>query len=325
MSRNKIVAARNGPARRHRPGQGRILCRLRCSRDSRSHPRLFFLGDGDLAVITPEGVQLTDFDGQPVEPPGPARHLGPDHGGKGRLQAFHAQGNLRAAALRARHHCWDASRRKPAKSSSTRWRSPRQSSRTSSKINIAACGTSWHAGLAGKFMIERLARIPGRSRLRQRVALSRSHHRRATRSSCYQPVRRNRRHHRRAARSQAKGREDAGHLQRGGLDDHARSRRHHLHPRRSGNRRRFHQSIYRPAHRAVLSRSVPGQVRGKLTPDAAQASSCRNSRALPDKLEHPAATTRNAKSWRANSSATGFPVPRPRHPLSHRARRRAQS
>jgi glutamine---fructose-6-phosphate transaminase (isomerizing) len=28
------------------------------------------------------------------------------------------------------------------------------------KINIAACGTSWHAGLAGKFMIERLAKIP---------------------------------------------------------------------------------------------------------------------------------------------------------------------
>src|ERR1019366_8296058 len=28
------------------------------------------------------------------------------------------------------------------------------------KINIAACGTSWHAGLAGKFMIETLARIP---------------------------------------------------------------------------------------------------------------------------------------------------------------------
>ena len=27
-------------------------------------------------------------------------------------------------------------------------------------MNIAACGTSWHAGLAGKFMLERLARIP---------------------------------------------------------------------------------------------------------------------------------------------------------------------
>src|SRR4051812_19039589 len=27
-------------------------------------------------------------------------------------------------------------------------------------MTIAACGTSWHAGLAGKFMIERLARLP---------------------------------------------------------------------------------------------------------------------------------------------------------------------
>ena len=27
-------------------------------------------------------------------------------------------------------------------------------------IKIAACGTSWHAGLAGKYMIEQLARIP---------------------------------------------------------------------------------------------------------------------------------------------------------------------
>src|SRR3989441_703562 len=28
------------------------------------------------------------------------------------------------------------------------------------KLNITACGTSWHAGLAGKFMIETLARVP---------------------------------------------------------------------------------------------------------------------------------------------------------------------
>ena len=31
---------------------------------------------------------------------------------------------------------------------------------SASSINIAACGTSWHAGLAGKYMIERLARVP---------------------------------------------------------------------------------------------------------------------------------------------------------------------
>ena len=28
---------------------------------------LFFLADGDMAVLTPDGVKLTDFDGQPVE------------------------------------------------------------------------------------------------------------------------------------------------------------------------------------------------------------------------------------------------------------------
>ena len=32
--------------------------------------------------------------------------------------------------------------------------------RAAKKINIIACGTSWHAGQAGKFMIESLARVP---------------------------------------------------------------------------------------------------------------------------------------------------------------------
>ena len=32
--------------------------------------------------------------------------------------------------------------------------------RAATKINIIACGTSWHAGQAGKFMIESLARVP---------------------------------------------------------------------------------------------------------------------------------------------------------------------
>src|SRR6202161_2290379 len=32
--------------------------------------------------------------------------------------------------------------------------------RAATQINIAACGTSWHSALAGKYMIERLARVP---------------------------------------------------------------------------------------------------------------------------------------------------------------------
>ncbi len=41
-----------------------------------------------------------------------------------------------------------------------RWISRPRSSRPSSQVKIIACGTSWHAALAGKFMIEKLARIP---------------------------------------------------------------------------------------------------------------------------------------------------------------------
>src|SRR5258708_24203721 len=36
---------------------------------------------------------------------------------------------------------------------------PEDDWRNVSLINIAACGTSWHAGLVGKYMIERLARL----------------------------------------------------------------------------------------------------------------------------------------------------------------------
>ncbi|HKO12141.1 MAG TPA: glutamine--fructose-6-phosphate transaminase (isomerizing), partial [Acidobacteriaceae bacterium] len=37
---------------------------------------------------------------------------------------------------------------------------PEESFRQARNIHIAACGTSWHAATAGKFMIERLARMP---------------------------------------------------------------------------------------------------------------------------------------------------------------------
>jgi glutamine---fructose-6-phosphate transaminase (isomerizing) len=85
-----------------------------------------------------------------------------------------------------------------------------------SSINIAACGTSWHAALTGKYMIERLARLPVdvdyASEYRYRDPI-----RRPQRAGpAHHAVRRNRRHAGRAARDEGAGLEDRGHLQRGG-------------------------------------------------------------------------------------------------------------
>ena len=126
-----------------------------------SHTRdMFFLADGDMAVLTPDGVHLTDFDGRPVKRQVTHILWDPIMAEKGGYKHFmlkeifeqpRAVRDTIAGARRAR---------RPAASSWTRWTSPPRSSPSFSRCKIIACGTSWHAALAGKFMIEKLARIP---------------------------------------------------------------------------------------------------------------------------------------------------------------------
>ena len=87
-----------------------------------------------------------------------ARHLGSDLRGKGRLQTFHAQGDCRAAARRPGNGAGPrVARHRPGAPSEMAISDA--DLRQINKITLLACGTSWHAALVGKFMIEELAKI----------------------------------------------------------------------------------------------------------------------------------------------------------------------
>ncbi len=121
---------------------------------------VFFLGDGEIAVINRDAVRVTDFDGDSVQPSIQRITWDPIMAEKGGFKHFmlkeiYEQPRSVRDTVQGRISLDSGQVFLDEMNNITEADFKRFTS-----IKIAACGTAWHAGLAGKYMIEQLARIP---------------------------------------------------------------------------------------------------------------------------------------------------------------------